>query len=196
MFQTAPGVKIPYPEKIKEEYQVFDNYLRFNISFEKIKPILNCFLESLAEPLFLVLELPATEQEENELWNKESYPFHKKICYLDGQSKDQIKELLNEYGELLISDGMSQFAIASHTTKDEIYIRKYKIIDIYSKEVASYFELLERFEIKKTDNLETAWDTFSMESFGETTLVELDGKFSYDVFDELSEKGMYIAKFV
>ena len=45
MFQTAPGVTIPFPEKIQEQFQVYEGQLiRANISFEKLRPILTEFL--------------------------------------------------------------------------------------------------------------------------------------------------------
>ena len=52
MFQTAPGVTIPFPEKIQEQFQVYEGQLiRANISFEKLRPILTEFYQSLPEPV-------------------------------------------------------------------------------------------------------------------------------------------------
>lgn len=35
MFQPAPGVSIPFPERIAEQFEVYENQcLRANISFE------------------------------------------------------------------------------------------------------------------------------------------------------------------
>lgn len=31
MFQTASGVTIPFPEEMKEEFQVFEHCIRFNL---------------------------------------------------------------------------------------------------------------------------------------------------------------------
>lgn len=54
MFQTAPGVTIPFPEKIQEQFQVYDGQsIQANISFEKLKSLLTEFYQSLPEPLFL-----------------------------------------------------------------------------------------------------------------------------------------------
>lgn len=58
MFQTASGVTIPFPERIKEEFQVFEKSISFNLSFEKIKPLVDEFIDQLIEPLFFVLEIP------------------------------------------------------------------------------------------------------------------------------------------
>ena len=39
MFNTASGVKIPFPERIEEKYFIEENRIIFNISFEKAKAI-------------------------------------------------------------------------------------------------------------------------------------------------------------
>ena len=50
MFQTAPGVTIPFPEKIQEQFQVYEGQsIRANISFEKLKSLLTEFYQSLPE---------------------------------------------------------------------------------------------------------------------------------------------------
>jgi len=196
MFQTASGVTIPFPEKIKEEYQMYETSILFNISFEKLKPLIYKVIEQLSEPLFFVLEMPLSQQEETEFRLDETSPFHKNVCYLDGQSKEQIMNILSLYGELLLNDGISQFAIYSHATYDGIYIQKYKIARIYSPAPTAYIELLESFGITKTENIFTVWDTFTHETPGQTQRIEIDGKNISDVYDELAKNGMYIAKVV
>ena len=52
---------------------------------------------------------------------------HQEVCYLDGQTRNQIDSILNSYGEILLEDGISQFAIASHVNHEEIFIQKYKL---------------------------------------------------------------------
>ena len=196
IFQTASGVIIPFPEKIKEEFQVFEKSILLNLSFEKMKPMLVEFLELLPEPLFFVLELPLSQQEEAELRKDDSDPFHKKVCYLDGQSKAQIKAILHIYGTLLLNDGISQFAIASHTTKDEIYIQKYKVVSIFSNTPAMYIGFLEKYGLAQTDNLLTVWNTFSHKTPGSVQRITMDAMDVFAVYDELVKLGMYDAKIV
>jgi len=196
MFQTASGVMVPFPERIKEEFQIIDSSILFNISFEKLRSLIYKFVEQLSEPLFFVLEIPLSEKEESELRENTSCPFHKKVCYLDGQSKEQIMEIFALYGELLLNDGISQFAIYSHATKDGIYIQKYKIASIFSHEPTKYIELLESFNLAQTKNIVTVWDNFSSETPGQVQRIEIDGINIFDVYDELVKKGMYIAKVV
>ena len=196
MFQTASGVTIPFPEKIKEEFQVFGTYIQFNLSFEKIRPMLDDFLEQLAEPLFIVLQFPLSQNEENEVRKKDTDPLHQKVCYLDGQSKKQVQVILRQYGDLLLNDGISQFAVASHATGDEMFIQKYKLINIYCSNPAKYFDFLKKYGLKQTDNLITAWTSFSHETPGEAHCIKINGIDVFDVYDELVKMGMYDAKII
>lgn len=196
MFQVALGVTIPSSEKLKEEFQIFENSILFNLSFEKLESFITEFIEQLVEPLFFVLEMPLTRQEEDELRVNSQSPFHKKVCYLDGQSREQIMSILNTYGDLLLNDGMSQFAIYSHNTNDGVYIQKYKVIVIFSHTPQKYISLLEKNGVVQTDSIFTAWDTFSQDSPGQVQKIEMDGIDIFDVYDELVKMGMYIAKVV
>jgi len=196
MFQTASGVSIPFPKKIQEQFEVFEKSLLFNLSFEKFKPLIAEFLEQLSEPLFFVLELPLSQDEEAELRKSNFDPFHKKVCYLDGQSKWQIKAILVAYGDLLLNDGMSQFAIASHETKDEIYIQKYKVTSIFSNHPERYVDFLKKYGLTQTEKLLTPWDTFSRETPGEVWKIEMNGMDGFDVYDALTKEGLYVAKIV
>ena len=121
MFQTASGVTIPFPEKIREQFQVFEGRaIRANISFEKLKPLITEFYRSLPEPLFFVLEIPLSISEERKFGS--SGILHHEVCYLDGQTRDQMDSIFNSYGQILLEDGISQFAIASHFSHEEIFV--------------------------------------------------------------------------
>jgi len=203
MFRTAPGVTIPFPEKIKEESQVHEGCIRFHLSFEKLGPMLEDFIVRLEEPLFFAMHLPLTRDEEQALRPEEHIPApgrinkpHDKVCYLDGQSKEQIRAILREYGEVLLSDGMSQLAVASHVTDDEMFIMKYKLVDIYCEQPQGYFDLLEKYGVTRTDKLLTVWDTFSRDAPGQTRLAEFGGITAYEVYEALAKQGMYEAKIV
>lgn len=196
MFNTASGVKIPFPEKIEEAYIMNENCMNINISFEKLEPLIRDFLLNLCEPLFLFIYKPLSEIEESELCIKNPESFHSEILYLDGQTKSQISEILEQYGELLLNDGMSQFGIASHKTGDEIFIQKYKIVGIYSKDIKRYACLMDKYKIPETNRLITAWETFSQEHPGECSRAVINNNDIYDIVKSLKEKGMYQAKIV
>lgn len=196
MFQCARGVTIPFPDRIKEEYEVFPEDLTFQPSFEKIRPMLLDFIEEAQAPFFLALHLPLSEQEEQKLRPDENAPFHQRICYLDGQTREQLLTILSRFGEILLHDGMTEFAVASHNTHEEFFVRRYKLIQLYSPQPNKWEPLMAKYGIKKTDKLVTVWDTFSKEHPGTCCRYEKDGLDVYAVYQELIRYGMYEAKIV
>lgn len=195
MFQTAPGVTIPFPDKIQEQFQVYEGKSIYaNISFEKLKPILTEFYHNLLEPLFFVLQLPLSIHEERKL--KDSNTFHQEVCYLDGQTKSQIDDIIERYGQILLEDGMSQFAVASHVNNEEIFIQKYKLTAFYSSSPRRFIPFLQRYGLTETDNLITVWNTFSQETPGECRRVSINGFDVYDVAEQLKKQGLYRAKII
>lgn len=195
MFQTAPGVTIPFPDKIQEQFQVYEGKSIYaNISFEKLKPILTEFYHNLLEPLFFVLQLPLSIHEERKL--KDSNTFHQEVCYLDGQTKSQIDDIIEKYGQILLEDGMSQFAVASHVNNEEIFIQKYKLTAFYSSSPRRFIPFLQRYGLTETDNLITVWNTFSQETPGECRRVSINGFDVYDVAEQLKKQGLYRAKII
>ena len=195
MFQTAPGVTIPFPDKIQEEFKVYDGKSIYaNISFEKLKPMLTEFYHSLPEPLFFVLQLPLSIHEERKMGD--SNTFHQEVCYLDGQTKSQIDDIMEKYGQILLEDGMSQFAVASHVNNEEIFIQKYKLTAFYSSSPRRFIPFLQRYGLTETDNLITVWNTFSQETPGECRRVSINGFDVYDVAEQLKKQGLYRAKII
>lgn len=195
MFQTAPGVTIPFPDKIQEEFKVYDGKSIYaNISFEKLKPILTEFYHSLPEPLFFVLQLPLSMHEERKMGD--SNTFHQEVCYLDGQTKSQIDDIMEKYGQILLEDGMSQFAVASHVNNEEMFIQKYKLTAFYSSFPRRFIPFLKRYGLTETDNLVTVWNTFSQETPGECRRVSINGFDVYDVAEQLKKQGLYRAKII
>lgn len=195
MFQTAPGVTIPFPNKILEEYQVFKGEsICANVSYEKLSALVSDFYKVLPEPLFFVMQLPLSIDEENEMGFHQI--FHQEVLYLDGQTQSQIDTIMVLYGQLLLSDGLSQFAIASHKSHEEIFIQKYKVVSIYSKMPEKFAELLTKYGLHKTDHLITAWDTFSQDYPGECQKICIEGLDAYNVADILKKQGMYRAKII
>lgn len=195
MFQTAPGVTIPFPDKIQEQFQVYEGKSIYaNISFEKLKPMLTEFYHSLPEPLFFVLQLPLSIHEERKMGD--SNTFHQEVCYLDGQTKSQIDDIMEKYGQILLEDGMSQFAVASHVNNEEMFIQKYKLTAFYSSFPRRFIPFLQRYGLTETDNLITVWNTFSQETPGECRRVSINGFDVYDVAEQLKKQGMYRAKII
>ena len=176
MFQTAAGVTVPFPDQLREQYQIDGNNLTCNLSFEKLSDFIHSYYASLTEPLFLAIH-PDAEQEE--------------VWYLDGMTKKQLTMILDGYGELLLQDGLSAFAIGSLATEDELFVQKYKVLSIYSPQPAQAKKLLTRFEVPRTDKLVTAWDTFSEQHPGSAQRLEIAGMTVPDMIADLQKIGMY-----
>jgi hypothetical protein len=194
MIRTAAGVQIPFPERIHEKYIIKKDFIRFNISFEKLEPLFRDFLDGLTEPIFLIIQIPLNQKEEVIIQKPEESNNHSEVLYLDRQTKKQITGILDAYGQILFNDGMSRFGVASHATGDEIFIQKYKIVDIYSKTIDRYAFLLKKYHIEKTLNLITPWDTFSRGHPGQCSKITVNNIDVYDVAEKLKEQGMYRAK--
>ncbi len=196
MIQTASGVQIPFPERIHEKYIADKDYIRFNISFEKLEPLFRDFLDGLTEPLFLIVQVPLNQKEEDQLRQGEERKIHSEVLYLDGQTKKQVTDIIDTFGSILFNDGMSRFGVASHSTGDEIFIQKYKIVDIYSKAIDRYAFLMNKYRIERTRSLITPWDTFSHEHPGRCSKITMNHMDVYDVVEKLKERGMYRDKVV
>jgi hypothetical protein len=194
MFKTASGVSIPFPEKITEGFKRYETGFRCVISFEKLPPFFTEFYLGLDEPLFLILQVPFSQQEE--IRHNEPDHLHEKVMYLDGCSKDRIGMIMQAFGELLFNDGMSKFGIAAHVSGDEMFIDKYKIVSVFSKDLDKHVPLMSKYGIYETDSLITPWDTFSRENPGESRRIKVNGRDIYYVTEKLIEMGMYTGKIV
>lgn len=176
MFQTAAGVSIPFPEKLREQYMQEENTITCNLSFEKLPDFVHAFYAMLSGPLFLAIHPDA---EADEIW------------YLDNMTKKQLTTILDGYGELLYQDGLSAFAIGSLETEEELFVQKYKVLSLYSPEPTRFLPLMTRFELTPTDRLITAWDTFSEAHPGSAERLEIAGQTVPDMIQELTQIGMY-----
>ena len=174
MFQTAAGVTVPYPEKLNEQYLRDGNTITANLSFEKLSDFIHAFYAELDEPLFLAVHPDA---EADEVW------------YLDGMTKKQLTMILDGYGELLCCDGLVMFAIGSLTTRGGAFRAEWCLI--YSETVERFEPLLRQFDVEKTPNLVTAWDTFSEAHPGSAERLEVAGQTIPDMIRELCRIGMY-----
>ena len=70
-------------------------------------------------------------------------------------------------------------------------MQKYKVLSIYSPQIARMEKLLARFEVPRTDSIVTAWDTFSQAHPGEAQRLEIAGMTVLDMIGDLQKIGMY-----
>ena len=187
MIKIKKGSIIPENIKIKEEYKVENDTIVLNIDVDKINKLLKSFVKIQKEELFLFIEVPTNINEE-----KENYT---DVYYLDGISINEIDELLNMYGDILINDGLCEFGFGVKSFNEEIMSLKYNMITIYSKEnVNKYIDLLNEFKINKTINFKSAWDYFTEDNPGISKTYEKEEQTVYDIIEILKEKGLYLGE--
>lgn len=190
--EFAKGVTIPFPEKIKPEYQMCNNFIIMNPDINNLYDLLNDFLISMKIPLVFFIELPCTIAEEDELRKSDTDAFHQNLYYLKIDDLDTCKRMLSEYKELLLHDGGVRYGFLSHNS-DEIYVYRYKVTYIKGKKLKSFKPLLKKYGYKEVKNLITPPSTFSYENPGTSKKIIVNGKDVYTMRDELMEKGMYFA---
>ena len=153
--------------QIKESYNVEDGRITINISKEKFDDLLYSFIELLDEPCFFILEVPLTLQEEKETRKNHFDSFHYQTYYIDGITKEKLKNIFNNYLNVFKNNGLISFGVASHISHDEIFFTKYNIAYIYSNNIKKQSEMLSTLDIPQSNNLTTAWDTFTQNAPGE-----------------------------
>ena len=195
MLELKQCCKVPFPEKLFEEYEVRETAIYANVNTSKILEMMKRFIEMHDEPLFFILELPCQEYdgitEEKTLVNTTN---DYDVYFIDGLNCDQAKHMIDALGNFLIKDGMNTFGIGGHNSHEEILFGKYNVTTIYTKNAESYHDILNKFGIKKTDNLVTAWDTFDPVHGGECELYvsEETGNTIYKIPEMYKEYGMYL----
>lgn len=192
MFKLKKGCKVPFPEKIFEEYEITEYGYIANISVEKIIYVLKDFVNLQDGLVFFFLELPTNLADEPKKDNVTN--FRKDIYYMDGMTKEKAFSFLDSVGELLANDGLCKFGFGSQNNSDEIMVGKYNVVTILCKENNPYGNLLHRNNIKRTEHLVTAWDTFSKEFPGTSEKIELNGKNVYSIIDDFKDWGIYFAE--
>ena len=189
----SKGYIVPLRDEVEEGYDYKGKTATANVSYEKMKEVILGFIDSLVEPCFFILELPATRQQEEMLRENNCAPFHSNVYYADGLSKKQLLKIIDSYGEILINDGVCEFGFASHITRDEIFICKYNMVKIFSTDKEMIKNLFDRHNIPRRESLKTAWDTFSQNSPGDSKTIEIDGLTCFDLVDKLESFGLYFA---
>lgn len=194
MLNMIRGCKVPNAARLSEQYQQTENRFTANVSAEKIADVFAHFISVQSERLFFILELPANYDDEVRLRKYDSSPTHKDIYYIDGLTREQALTLLIRYGELLINDGISQFGFGVHDDSAELMKEKYNVLTLWTNGSGEYQDFFEPHDIPRTDDLITAWDTFSPETPGECERISVDGKDVFSLPDELSDWGIYLAE--
>ena len=194
MLILRTGCKVPFPEKLSEEYMLADNQIVANISADKIRAVMEHFICIHNEPIFFILELPSRQDDETEIEQGIVEKLHKDVYYIDGCTQEDALTILLRVGDLMINDGLCSFGFGCHESADEIMFGKYNVTTIFSRQIERYIDFMAEHDIPKTDELVTAWDTFSEEYPGVSERVETDGRDVYSIPDQFADWGIYKAE--
>lgn len=84
------GAKISSVEPIYEGYDVGEDIITANVSIDKIEDVLQHFIVMHEEPIFFILELPASADEETEIAPGIVDALHKDIIISMGAPKGKL----------------------------------------------------------------------------------------------------------
>lgn len=194
MLKMTAGCKIPNPELLCEQYSQNESEFYANVNADNVESVFQHFICMQSGKLFLILELPANEEEERHLRRDDHSPLHQDIYYIDGLDREDALLLLSRCGELLIQDGMSRFGFGVQDNSAELMLGKYNVMTLWTDSAEKYDGFFEAHGIPRAKKIMTAWDTFSAEGPGECTAVRIDGKTVFDLPSELKDWGIYLAE--
>lgn len=192
MLELTKGASVPKASMLSEQYDRSETLMTANIDSRRIKEVFQHFICMQENDLFFILELPVSSDVEAKLRKADTDPMHKDIYYMDFLSKEEALTILIRYGELLINDGISRFGYGVHDNNAEIMRDKYNVITLWSNCMEKYDGFFEEHGIPRVDKCFTAWDTFSSETPGTSSRIEIDGLSVYDLPEKLKEWGLYL----
>ncbi len=194
MLEMIRGCNVNKCNELYEQYQSDENGFTANVNASKIGKLLEEFISMQSEKLFFILELPASAQREQELRTSNTFPFHKEVYYIDGLSNKKALELIRNYGEILIHDGLTEFGFGVHDGSSEIMCYKYNVVKIWTKDPNRYTPLFSKMDIPFAKHCTTAWETFNENNPGDSWALTINGMSAYDVLHELETWNIYLAE--
>ena len=194
MLVLRAGCRVPFPEKLFEEYMLMENQVIANISADKIRTVMEHFICIHEEPLFFILELPSKQYDEKEIRPGVVEKLHKDVYYIDGCTNEEALTILLRVGDLMINDGLCSFGFGCHESNDEIMFGKYNVTTIFSRNITQYISFMAEHGIAKSEHIVTAWDTFSQEHPGSSERIDTDGKDVFSIPEMFADWGIYKAE--
>ena len=88
MLKLKEGYHVPFPEKLSEGYEMEENSIVANVGVDKLEEVIQHFIAIKDEPIFFILELPASGEKESPKASGIVTALHKDIYYIDGCSVD------------------------------------------------------------------------------------------------------------
>lgn len=189
------GCRVPHSDRLTEQYVLKDHEIIASITVGSICKVIKRFITMQTEPMFFLLELPASMTVEKQLRKEDDDLLHKAVYYMDGLNMDEALGLMDEFGELLIHDGMSSFGFGIKSFSAEIVAEKYNILRVWAKKPEMYKVLFDELHVPQVEDLFTAWNTFTKAEPGDSFCISVDGTEVYDLVDVLKERGLYFAEY-
>ena len=188
------GSKVHPSACLYEGYEADDSGFTANVGIDKIEDIMQHFIVLHDEPLFFILELPCTADQETPIRPGVVETMHKDVYYIDGCSREEAITILLRVGDILYNDGISSFGFGGHESGDEIMFGKYNVLTIFTNAPDDYPAFFKAHEIPLANGLVTAWDTFTASTPGESTRYEVKGKSVFDIPEQFRDWGIYLAE--
>ncbi|MBQ9415089.1 MAG: hypothetical protein IJU16_08205 [Clostridia bacterium] len=194
MLKLRKGSVVPFPERLFEGFEVDGNTIIANVSADKIRALMERFIDDHREPLFFILELPCHRDDETEIKPGLVEALHRDVYYLDDCTGAEAREILRRFGDVLINDGLCTFGFGGHRSNDELVFGKYNETVAFSRKIERMAEMFEEHRIPWTAELVTARRTFSANHPGRSDRIETDGQTVFDIPALLEEQGLYKAE--
>lgn len=196
MIKFIKGCHISDSSKLKEEYEIDEDWIIATVNGDKIIKLIKDFIKMQNDDyLFLFIEVPCKIDYENVVKKAtEEEPgiiegnYHNVVYYLDGHSTEFLEKMIDIFSQILVNDGFVLFGVGNHDSGDEIGKYKYNEIKIhYNDNSDKYEELLNKYKITRNDKRVGPWDLINSKNPGITDkYVDEDGKDIYDVIEILS----------
>ena len=194
MLHMVKGCNPPFPEKLVESYEMHNGVITANLHAEKIEPFFLHFLAlHTGEPLFFALELPANIKDEAVTKEGRVDCFHNDLYLIDVCDGETAVSILDDYGELLLNDGVSRFGFGAPRRREEMLLDKYNILRIFSPTPENYSDFFASHGVPRVGRLYTAWDSISEDSPGRCERYETGGITVFSLPSLLRDRGIFFA---
>ncbi len=198
-FRFPDGVRVRNAEGLREAYSIRQTdegfaQLTVNISADRLQDTILELSRLVQVPAFAVVEISTNRGIEQTLRKSDRDPFHKDVYFLDGIEYETFQNLFLKYSRFFVHDGAITFGFGSHRGHDEVFVGRYKLVEIYAQDPDKYVRRLDELGYPRREPLRTVWDTFTSQSPGETRTIEVEGKTVFDLVEELKAQGFYLAE--
>ena len=180
MLHLKPSSYVKNAHLLKSEYAVKDGKIIANLDAPLILDMVLRFLYiNKDKALSFYLETPDNLKAEADFTN-DSTPKNPMFAFnASFESFEKASGVLFFFSEILAKDGLCRYKFRADN--DEIYCEKYNIVTITCEDTEKYGKLLCDMKIPRTDNLVTAYDTFSKETPGMSKRVFYKGMSAKDL---------------